>query len=371
MAFFELDANVGDVALKVAQAGSPARSLATGMRAVAGLAWSPSGDEVWISAIRQASDNPAIFAVGLQGKTRLLTQGAKWLSIHDVSPTGELLVASTVSRVGIRGRLPGESESHDLSWHENSVISQMTADGALLMMELWAGEGRNNAIYFQRPGQGAVRLGDGNYPALSPDGQSVVCVRRDDNSAVLQIIPTGPGETHVFANEGLRYQAPEWFPDGTRVLFNAAKADGVYRAYTATVTGRAATPLTPPGVRAVRVSPDGKWLVASASGRAAWLQSVLSTNEQKAIPGLSGADTVLGWTSDGGALLVRTYMPAGRERVDRLSLIGGGRTALHEIPVPEPGDVFRREFVVTDDGRAFAFSFQRDLASLYLIRGVQ
>jgi len=39
--------------------------------------------------------------------------------------------------------------------------------------------------------------------------------------------------------------------------------------------------------------------------------------------------------------------------------------------LPEPGDAFRREFVVADDGRAFAYSFQRDLASLFLVRGLR
>ena len=112
-------------------------------------------------------------------------------------------------------------------------------------------------------------------------------------------------------------------------------------------------------------------MVASASGRTQWLQSVSNNNEQRAIRGLSAADSVLAWTSDGASLLLRTSISVERERVDRLSLATGVRTVLHEIPAPEPGDVFRREFVVADDGRAFAFSFQRDLASLYLVRGVQ
>jgi Tol biopolymer transport system component len=370
VAFFELDLSVGDMALKVVQAGSPARVLLGGMRAVAGLVWSPSGKELWISAIRKATDNPALFAVDLQGKMRLLIQSTHWLSIHDVSPSGEILVASTASRVGIRGRLPGETESRDLSWHENSCVSEMTADGALLMMELGAGEGRNNAIYYQRPGQGAVRLGDGNFPALSPDGKSVLCVRRGDNSSVLQIVPTGAGEVRVFPSEGFRYQPPEWFPDGQRILFNASKADGVLRAYTAPAGGGASTPITPAGVRATRVSPDGKWMVASSSGRGSWLQSVTDPAEQQPLPGLTPGDVVLNWTRAGDALLVRSQ-DGERNRVDRLVVASGARVKLYDVGVPEPGDFFRREFVVADDGRAYAFSFQRDLASLYLMHGVE
>jgi eukaryotic-like serine/threonine-protein kinase len=371
VAFFEMDGSAGDVNLGVVQAGSPVRVLTGGMRAVGGLAWAPSGREVWISAIRKATDNPAIFSVGLQGETRLLAQGSNWLSIHDVSPGGEILVASTVSRVGIRGQLPGERESRDLSWHENSVVSEMMADGSILMMELGAGEGRNNAIYYQRPGQGVVRLGDGNYPALSPDGKSVVCLRRDEKGSALQIIPTGAGEVREFPGEGLRYQPPRWFSDGRRILFNAASDNGEFRAYTAPAGGGAFTPLTAPGVRAIRVSPDGKWIVASASGRGSWLQSLAHPQERKPVPGLDGADTVLSWTPEGDALLLRVPVRADRTRIVRLNLTDGTRTTLHEVAVPEPGDVFRREFVVVGDGRAYAFSFQRDLASLYLVRGVE
>lgn len=370
VAFFELDAIVGDVALKVVQPGSQPRVLLSGMRGVAGLAWPPSGKEVWISAIRKATDNPALYAVSLDGKLRLLLQSANWLSIHDVSPAGDVLVASTASRVGIRGRLPGETDSRDLSWHENTAISEMTADGALLMMELGAGEGRNNAIYYQRPGQGAVRLGDGNYPALSPDGKSVVCVRRDETQAVLQIIPTGAGETRVFPAEGFRYQPPEWFPDGQRILFNAAQTDSPPRAYTAPAAGGAATAITAPGVRAMRVSPDGKWMVATAAGRGTWLQSVTDPAGQRPLPGFAPGESVVSWNKAGDAVFVRS--PQGDKiRVDRLVVAGGARTRLFEVTVPEPGDVFRRELVVADDGRGYAFSFQRDLASLYLVHGVE
>ncbi len=372
VAFFERDlSGVGDVALKLARAGDPALVLTGGMRGVAGLAWAPSGKEVWISAVRKASDNPAIFAVTLQGQMRLLTQSANWLSIHDVSLNGELLAASTVSRVGIRGLLSGERESRDLSWHENSVVSQMTTDGSLLLMELGAGDGRNNAIFYQRGGQGTVRLGDGNYPALSPDGKSVVCVRRDENRAVLQIIPTGAGEVRAFASEGLRYQGPEWFPDGQRILFNASSADGVLRGYTAPAAGGPSSPITPAGVRAMRVSPNGKWMVAASTGKGAWLQSVGDSAASRPITGLLPDDSVLAWTADGNALIIRSPVPPGEQiAIERLALSNGARTRLHQISAPEPGDTFRRELVVADDGRAYAFSFQRDLASLYLVRGV-
>ncbi len=372
VAFFERDlSGVGDVALKLVRAGAPALVLAGGMRAVAGLAWAPSGKEIWISALRKASDNPAVFAVSMPGQIRLLTQSANWLSIHDVSPIGELLAASTVSRVGIRGLLPGERESRDLSWHENSVISQMTADGSLLMMELGAGDGRNNAIFYQRVSHGTVRLGDGNYPALSPDGKSVVCVRRDENRAVLQIIPTGAGEVRAFAAEGFRYQAPEWFPDGQRILFNAINADGVTRGYTAPAEGGPSTPITPAGVRAMRISPDGKWMVAASADKGAWLQSVGDHAISRPIAGLLPDDIVLAWTADANGLILRSPVPPGEQiAIERLALSNGARTRLHQISVPEPGDTFRRELVVADDGRAYAFSFQRDLASLYLVHGV-
>ena len=68
---------------------------------------------------------------------------------------------------------------------------------------------------------------------------------------------------------------------------------------------------------------------------------------------------------------MRCPSPGDRIEVERLALSTGTRTKLHDVGVPEPGDTFRREFVVADDGRAFAFSFQRDLASLYLVGGVE
>jgi hypothetical protein len=102
-----------------------------------------------------------------------------------------------------------------------------------------------------------------------------------------------------------------------------------------------------------------------------WLQSVGDAAVQQPIRGLGAADIVMSWTTAGDGLLVRSKVEGDRIRIDRLALKDGSRTKLHEVGVPEPGDVFRREFVVADNGRAYAFSFQRDLASLYLVRGVE
>ena len=80
---------------------------------------------------------------------------------------------------------------------------------------------------------------------------------------------------------------------------------------------------------------------------------------------------MLDWTTDGAGLIVRVPLSAERVRLDHLSLGDGKRNTLTEVAAPEPGDTFRREFVVADNGRGFAFSFQRDLASLYLVRGIR
>lgn len=370
--FVERDPGVGDLSIRVARHGAEVRTLAGGMRGIAGITWAAGGREVWFSAIRRSSDNPAVMAVTLAGELRLVTQSPTWLSIHDMSPLGELLVASTSSRVGIRGLLPGETATRDLSWHENSVVSQLNGDGSLLLMELGAGDGRNNAIYYARPGKSAVRLGDGNSPALSPDGKLVACVRRSDSAAVLETIPTGAGETKVLPTPGLTaLLSLEWFPDGSRLLLVASSQKGIPRAYAVPLTGgQPPVPVTPPGVRAGRVSPDGSKLIALAPKAAPELQNLNDPGARQPIPGIRTTDTVLAWTQAGDGLILRA--PAREQvRIERLHLATGARTVLHEIALPEPGDSFRREFVVAGDGRAYAYSFQRDLASLFLVRGLR
>ena len=103
-------------------------------------------------------------------------------------------------------------------------------------------------------GSPAVRLGDGQGLALSPDGKWVVALTSD--SARLRVIPTGPGAVKDLTRRGFSYAVrvpgeliswASWLPDSRQVIFNAAANGGPPRLFVQGFEGEP-RPVGPPGL---------------------------------------------------------------------------------------------------------------------------
>jgi Tol biopolymer transport system component len=371
VAFFDFDTEIGDFSLSVVGPDTPKRRLARGWRGVGRLAWAPGGD-IWFSALYPGSD-PALRAVDLAGKQRIIAQTPNWMVLHDIGRDGRLLVSSVNSRISISGLPPGAAAERDLSWLDTSWVYELSADGkTLLFLELSYGEGRNTAIYLRRTdGSPAVRLGDGNRPALSPDGKWVVCVRSDAARSQLVLLPTGAGEARLLTTAGMRYEAAEWFPDGRRILFTGNQPGRPPRTWVQELAAGQPRPITPEGIRAARVSPDNRFVVVTRAGKH-FLHDLAGGGEQRPIPGIEPTERPLRWSADGQALLLRRQQP-GEPRVTlhRLNVFSGRKELLRELKPPDPVGVVMGQVAVTPDGKSYAYSYQRDLASLYLVQGLR
>jgi len=73
-----------------------------------------------------------------------------------------------------------------------------------------------------------------------------------------------------------------------------------------------------------------------------------------------------GWT-------VSFSAAAGRDaiKISRLDVATGHKEPWRTLKVPEPGAVFVGVVALSADGKACAFSFQHDLANLYLVTGLK
>src|SRR5437879_8439751 len=159
------------------------------------------------------------------------------------------------------------------------------------------GEGRNAAIYLRKTdGSAAVRLGYGNRPSLSPDGKWVLCIRYEPGHSQLLLLPTGPGESRLLNVEGMRYESAEWFPDGKRILFTGNQAGHPVRTWIYDLDGEGPKPITPEGVRATRVSPDGHSFVIAEAHKLSL--GDISGGSPRTISDLQSGETVVRW---GGA----------------------------------------------------------------------
>ncbi len=102
--------------------------LSTGWESAQGVAWSPSGEEVWFTAAR-AGNSRALYAVTLSGRQRPVAITPSGMLLQDISRDGRLLFVESNARLGFLGLLPGQTKERDLSGLEWSYLPILSADG--------------------------------------------------------------------------------------------------------------------------------------------------------------------------------------------------------------------------------------------------
>jgi eukaryotic-like serine/threonine-protein kinase len=293
------------------------------------------------------------------------------MSLQDIARDGRVLVPVEDSRIGILGLAPGSTQERDLSWFDASRIYDISADGkTILFVELTYGQSRNPAIYLRKTdGSPAVRLGDGSRPALSPDGKWAACIVSDGPQTSLTLLPTGAGVARTIGPSGMHYERVEWFPDGQRLLFLGNEPNRPARTFVQDVNGGRPVPLTPEGVAASRVSPDQKYATVATGGKLSLFP--IQGGEPKRIANLEPGESVIRWSGDGRALFMRKPEDPASLDIDRLDLATGRREIWKELKTPDSVGVQIGQVVMTPEGNSYAYSFQRDISTLYLAQGLR
>lgn len=368
--FFDFTTD-GDYSLILVDTAGKSRVLTRGWRAVAGAAWSTDDKEIWFGGGRAGAE-PGLWAVNMSGRERRLVDIAGWPTLQDLSADGRLLVTNTDSRIGIQCFAPGASEERDLAWLDASGVWDISGDGReIVFVELSSGEGRNSAIYVRRTdGTPAVRLGYGARPSLSPDGKWVASVRRDGDVSRLLVLPTGTGEEKVLSTGAIRSEMVEWFPDGKRLLFTGNEPNHPPRTYALNLASQEIKSVTEPGVRASAISPDGQFATVISGGQL----SLHSLTGGRDVP-LGSVDpdvSVIRASGDGRYLFLQRAQDKRRTAtILRMDLHTRRQEVWRELKLVDPAALFFGMARLSADGQSYAYSFQRDLATLYLVTGVR
>jgi Tol biopolymer transport system component len=350
------------------------KTLAAGWSSAWGLAWPPSGQEVWFTAAERGRVQ-SLRAVTLMGDQRVILRAPARLILHDVSPTGRLLLAHESARTGLRCLSRGESKERDLSWFDGSSAADLSRDGRrLLFCERGEGTRATPMAYIRdTDGAPAENLGEGRPLALSPDGSWALIVRQGP-PAELVLLPTGAGEARTLPAAALTsYVNASFFPSGDRLLILASEAGHQRRCYVQDLTGGPPRPVSPEGASVDfagnPVSPDGKrFAVRGADGRV----GVLPTEGGSPLPvgGLEPGAVPLGWSADGRSLFAwsREQLPA---RIVRVDLATAKGEIVRELrPTDAVGIVGISTVSLTPDGGTYAYTYDHRNAELYLAEGL-
>jgi DNA-binding winged helix-turn-helix (wHTH) protein/Tol biopolymer transport system component len=358
----------GDI--KVTGLAGTVRTLAAGWASAGGLAWSPSGQEIWFTAARVGGSR-ALWAVTLAGKLRLVARVPGSLTLQDISKDGRVLLTREDKRVEMAGRVGGDTAERDLSWFDWTGVQDLSADGNLVLFdESGDGGGPKWTVYLRRIQDGStLRLGEGHALALSPDGRSAATLDPADRHH-LKLVPVGEGQTRELAGGNIEYHWARYFPDGQRLLVAGGESSGGIRLYQQSVIGGKPIALTPEiFLRYVEISPDGKWIAGSDPDARLVIRSV-EGGELRPVVTTQPLFPVR-WSSDGRTLLVRDFgrVPAKVYRID----VATGRSKLWtEIgPTNLTGIQNIYRLFCTPDERSYVYSFDRMVAQLYLADGLR
>ena len=161
---------------------------------VRGLAWAPSGKEIWFTGSNvHLSSN--LFAVDLNGHQRLVWAGAGGVVLQDIFPDGRVLFIRENRRRGIAGLFPGHDSEIDMSWQDWSLVTRISPDGKwIFFSEEGDGGGQKYSAYMRATdGSPAIRLGDGAPYGVSPDLKWVASIIPGQPQQ-LWLLPTRAGD---------------------------------------------------------------------------------------------------------------------------------------------------------------------------------
>jgi hypothetical protein len=374
-AFEELSTGFGLVVFN--RAGQRKLTLPLGPNYPMGLAWHPSGEEIWYNTRTPSGGD--LRAVRLDGSQRWVYRSTGWTTLYDISKDGRVLLGNHFVRLGIAGRPPGEARERDLSHFETSLVRDLSDDGRTLLFDEQGLYGNSNGVYLRAlDGSPPVHLGAGRARSLSPDGKWALAWLPSS----LVLLPTGAGEPRP-----LPKTIPDssgicsWFPDGRRILC-ASRGSGSRpsRFYEQDLASGRARAVTPPGFGFSYVyggnplSPDGRQVVATDPEGRLWICPLDGERSRppRAVAGVEPGDDVLRWSGDGRSLFLWRRDSVAAARVFRLDLATGRREPWIEVHPPDPGGIFTfTSFVLTPDGRSYAYTYGRLLTDLYLAEGLR
>jgi len=342
-----------------------------------GLGWSPNGEEIWFTGSATGS-NRILEAVDLSGRRRVLARVFGSMKLNDVSPTGRVLLTQDQRREHLFGLAPGETRERELSWLDYSLGRAVSADGRkVLSVEGGEGAGPTYAVFLRdTDGSPAVRLGDGDAQALSPDGRWAAAIVQRPGGPKLIVYPTGAGKERVLPTGSLELQRADWVPDGSGLLINASEPGHATRLYLQSIDGGPPRALSPDGYAALRgcISPDSTRVVVDGPGGKEMLFPLYG-GEPVELPVSRPGVAPAGWTSDGQHLYVSlpseasnsTAVPTGPRRVGIMDVRTGEIRPWKTLG----GDDGANAIHVTPDGRSYVYSYVHTQGDLYLVEGLK
>ncbi len=337
-----------------------------------GLAWSPDGREVWLTAVEKGI-NRNLLAVNLAGGIRRILDLPGGMRLLDIAPDGRVLISLDSERLAM-ATTARNGKPIDLSWHDWSIAKDVSRDGQYVLFEdASEAAGKHYSLALRKiDGSPPIQLGEGSGGMLSPDGKWAISILPGKPGEV-KLVPIGAGQARTLAIPGLEqiYNGTAHFlADGKHITVNGNEPGHAVRCYIVSLDGGKPFPITPEGITNGVVSSDGQLVVHADVDRKIAVYPI-SGGQGRPIPGLEPGFVQLQWSEDNSAFY--GYSPGQVPiRVMKVELATGRKTVVQELrPESTAGVVTIAPVVMTRDASRFAYSYSEVFSVLYVISGLR
>jgi dipeptidyl aminopeptidase/acylaminoacyl peptidase len=372
IAFFDHGNSSGDDRGNVAVVDLDGKktTLSTGYSSLAGLAWSPDGNEVWFSGTTTGNAH-SLYAVTLSGKLRPLATMPADVLLQDVRPDGKVLLKKETTHSEIYGGEEGEASERKLDWLDWSRLSGIADDGKYVFFDEEGEGGGPEYTVYVRPTDGgpAIALGHGDAVAMSPDNLWVLTGTLGAPSQFM-LVPTGPGEARTLTHDQIDHLNARFLPDGKHLIFTGREPGRRVRTYMLDIESGDSKPITAEGIVARTMSPDGKSLIVRSNGE--WCRSAVAGGEPVPIAALKADDIIGGFTADGTHVYVGSPDESRPRKVYLVDLTTGKRILWKSLgPQDWTGAGSPGMPSISRDGKHYAYFVIRSLSDLYVVTGLK
>jgi hypothetical protein len=343
-----------------------------------GLVWAPTGREVWFTESPRRTDR-SVYAVDLEGRRRLVYRSTGSLSLMDSAPDGRILLHRALDRIEAMALLPGSPAERDVTLYDYTFAGALSTDGRLLLLNTMEGE-KGPFVYLRREGGDPVRLAAGTGADISPDGRAALTVT---DTGELSVVPIGPGLSKKVDVGTVRADPRAWAGRGGGTFVPSAPGGMIVRGRERPdepyslwrIDAGASKPRRLElgfrgDVESWDIAPDGRQLAAKT-----WSGTVrivpLAGGPSREIRVADANLSVGRWGDDRRSLFLVRHGSWPCE-IHRLDLATGKVELWKRVAPPDPtGIVQCGGLLPSADGRSYAYTANRSLASLVVAEGLR
>jgi hypothetical protein len=334
-----------------------------------GLAWAPSGREVWFTEGASGSARD-VYAVALDGRRRLVYRSAGVLSLADTAPDGRALFHRALDRYGTMALLPGGAMEQDVTVYDSPSLGSLSADGRMLLLNgTCEGAGPGVCAYLRRDGGDPIRVAAGSGVDISADGRSALIV---SDAGELSVVPIGPGLSRRVDLGALRVERGLFVPstEGGLIVRARERPEEPYSLWLIHEIGSRPRNLGVGAFPAWAISPDGRHVATKTAVDTISVVPV-AVGPRRDLRVTDANLDVSRWSANGRSLFLELV---GRWpcEIHRLDLATEKVELWKRVAPPDSTGIIQCASILPSaDGRSYAYTVNRSLASLIVAEGLK